>query len=100
MRRTFPEASSGWFVDPRGNWIAGNGAKQSNEKKMKPTKTNPLLTRNCIKSSALRRGFCLITLTWFALSPTLRAVDPPPDGGYPGNNTAEGDNALLKLTSG
>ena len=25
---------------------------------------------------------------------------PPPDGGYPGANTAEGDNALLNLTSG
>jgi uncharacterized coiled-coil protein SlyX len=31
---------------------------------------------------------------------TARAVDPPPDGGYPAGNTAEGDNALLNLTSG
>jgi len=30
----------------------------------------------------------------------LRAVSPPPDGGYPGGNTAEGRNALLSLTSG
>jgi len=29
--------------------------------------------------------------------PTLRAVSPPPDGGYPGLNTAEGQNALLSL---
>jgi trimeric autotransporter adhesin len=27
-------------------------------------------------------------------------VVPPPDGGYPGGNTAEGQNALLSLTSG
>ena len=27
-----------------------------------------------------------------ALSPTAHAVNPPPSGGYPGNNTAEGDN--------
>jgi hypothetical protein len=33
-------------------------------------------------------------------SPTVWAVDPPPDGGYPGGNTAEGDRALLNLTSG
>jgi hypothetical protein len=33
----------------------------------------------------------------FALSPTLRAVDPPPDGGYPNSNTAEGDDALSGL---
>lgn len=35
-----------------------------------------------------------------ALSPIARAVSPPPDGGYPGGNTAEGQNALLSLTSG
>jgi len=30
----------------------------------------------------------------------LQAVVPPPDGGYPGGNTAEGQNALLSLTTG
>jgi len=30
----------------------------------------------------------------------VEAVSPPPDGGYPGGNTAEGQNALLSLTSG
>ena len=29
-----------------------------------------------------------------------QAVSPPPDGGYPGGNTAEGPDALLELTSG
>jgi hypothetical protein len=29
-----------------------------------------------------------------------QAVSPPPDGGYPGNNTAEGQNALLSLATG
>ena len=28
------------------------------------------------------------------------AVDPPPDGGYPNENTAEGQDALLNLTTG
>jgi hypothetical protein len=28
------------------------------------------------------------------------AISPPPDGGYPGFNTAGGDNALLSLTTG
>jgi len=44
----------------------------------------------------------LITITFlcFDLLPTLRAVSPAPDGGYPGGNTAEGQNALLSLTSG
>jgi len=39
-------------------------------------------------------------LAWFALSPTTQAVVPPPDGGYPGFNTAEGQNALFSLTTG
>jgi trimeric autotransporter adhesin len=29
-----------------------------------------------------------------------QAVSPPPDGGYPGGNTAEGMNALFSLTTG
>jgi len=29
-----------------------------------------------------------------------QAVSPPPDGGYPGGNTAEGQGALLSLTDG
>jgi hypothetical protein len=34
------------------------------------------------------------------LAPLVHAVVPPPDGGYPGGNTAEGQDALLSLTSG
>jgi hypothetical protein len=40
------------------------------------------------------------TLATFALQPIVQAVVPPPDGGYPGGNTAEGQNALLSLTTG
>src|SRR5215217_6696742 len=36
----------------------------------------------------------------FALSPNAHALTPPPDGGYPGGNTAEGQNALFSLTTG
>jgi hypothetical protein len=36
----------------------------------------------------------------FALSPTVQAFVPAPDGGYPRGNTAEGQAALLSLTSG
>ena len=35
-----------------------------------------------------------------AASPIARGVSPPPDGGYPNANTAEGDRSLLNLTSG
>jgi hypothetical protein len=42
----------------------------------------------------------LLVLGCSGLSSTLRAVSPPPDGGYPGGNTAEGQNALFSLSSG
>jgi hypothetical protein len=52
----------------------------------------------------LRRGFLLLpfalVLTCFALSPTAQAVSPPPDGGYPNDNTAEGTSALFNITTG
>jgi len=46
------------------------------------------------------RLFVAFTLVSLALSPAAHAVMPPPDGGYPGGNTAEGQNALLSLTTG
>src|SRR5437660_5349939 len=47
------------------------------------------------------RQLCLtLALACFILSPAARAVTPAPDGGYPGNNTAEGTDALFSLTGG
>ena len=42
----------------------------------------------------------LIGLACIGLLPTTQAVLPAPDGGYPGGNTAEGQAALLSLTTG
>ena len=41
-----------------------------------------------------------IFVVCLALSRNVQAVIPPPDGGYPGFNTAEGQNALFGLTTG
>ena len=42
----------------------------------------------------------MLLLAWFWASPTVQAVVPAPDGGYPNFNTAEGENALFSLTTG
>jgi len=56
-----------------------------------------------MNQSPLRHGLFLIALVLaaFALSPTAQAqLSPPPDGGYDGDNTAEGTDALFSLTTG
>ena len=46
-------------------------------------------------------AFVIATLlAWLGFLPNTEAVSPAPDGGYPAGNTAEGQNALLSLTSG
>ncbi len=83
-------------------------------RKINDMKTTILPIRNSISRSPLRlglprvqpiwivRGFLLIPLVLgcFALSPMVQAVTPAPDGGYTSNNTAEGQDALLGLTTG
>src|SRR5262249_14189498 len=49
------------------------------------------------KNTTILAVLIALTLGCFALSPTARAVDPPPDGGYPNENTAEGEGALFDL---
>jgi hypothetical protein len=65
-------------------------------------KTTTFAVRNSISPATAGRGFLVIALALvcFALSPSTRAVSPPPDGGYPNGNTAEGTNALRALTTG
>jgi hypothetical protein len=52
------------------------------------------------KDTTILLVFIALALACFTLSTTVRAVDPPPDGGYPNQNTAEGENALFSLTTG
>mgnify|MGYP003694342943 CR=1 FL=1 len=62
------------------------------------TSQNSLLT---ILRSRFTSILVALTLGAFALAsvPTAFGVVPAPDGGYPGGNTAEGDNALFSLTN-
>ena len=60
------------------------------------------LKNNPLKPTNRKSSFLLVSIAflYFALSPLTQAVVPAPDGGYPGGNTAEGQNALFSLTNG
>ena len=61
------------------------------------TSQNSLLTILRSRSASI---LVVLTLGAFAVAHDGHAVSPPPDGGYPGGNTAEGQSAVLSLTSG
>ena len=63
---------------------------------MKPF-IQPKQTVSCLRDFALL--ILLLTICLVPL-PRVQAVIPAPDGGYPGGNTAEGQNALFSLTTG
>src|SRR5881296_3864012 len=65
-------------------------------------KTVTLLMTNSMTCSPLRRRLLLVMLSFacFWVLPTVQAVSPAPDGGYPNGNTAEGDFALASNTQG
>jgi hypothetical protein len=51
-------------------------------------------------STTTLSALCFLVFSYLVFPQKTQAVNPPPDGGYPGGNTAEGINALLSLTSG
>ena len=62
--------------------------------------TETLVVQNSIHPASVGHGLCLVlfALVCFALSPSVQGqLSPPPDGGYPNNNTAEGEDALYSL---
>ena len=63
---------------------------------------NPLIARNKSLHLRVRRALASIAIAFasFAIPQSVPAVYPPPDGGYPNNNTAEGTGALFNLTTG
>src|SRR5947207_111008 len=64
-------------------------------------RTTTLLISSSINHLPSRCSLIFISLVLTcAFLPRTGAVTPAPDGGYPGFNTAEGDNALQSLTSG
>ena len=52
-------------------------------------------------ATSMRSSFLiLLLLACIGVASKVEAVSPPPDGGYPGGNTAEGQAALFSLTTG
>jgi hypothetical protein len=86
------------------NWIAGQPKfNNPTSTKLKTKNMKTLHLKHSINRSSLRLGLLLIplALVCFAFLPTAQAVNPAPDGVYPGANTAEGGaSALFSLTTG
>ena len=61
---------------------------------------SPLPRRSFSEGGSLITVLFLIALVCCALSPTVQAVSPAPDGGYANGNTAEGTQALFSVTNG
>jgi hypothetical protein len=53
-----------------------------------------------ISAIGYRLALTVLAVGSLAFSQIAQALSPAPDGGYPGGNTAEGQNALFSLTSG
>ena len=56
--------------------------------------------RNPIDRLPVLPTFILIAVALACFALSAHAVTPAPDGGYPGSNTAEGEDALFSLTTG
>ena len=59
-----------------------------------------MILKNYLKRVMPLPSSVVLVLGWFAIAPLVLAVVPAPDGGYPGFNTAEGQNTLFTLTTG
>ena len=59
-----------------------------------------MILKNHLKSVMPSLSSVVFVLVWLAIAPLAQAVVPAPDGGYPGFNTAEGQNSLFNLTTG
>jgi len=86
--------------------VSGGFAGANSQKKRLPLPYHPdkradimrILRTSTDMKTTIRSILITITLFILGLVPSTQAVSPPPDGGYPGANTAEGDGALFRLS--
>ena len=76
-----------------------SAARQPQQNKHPMNKRNLSLAANSPSNKLRRKLLCVLGSICVASSPTVRAVDPLPDGGHPNYNTAEGDGALNYLNT-
>jgi trimeric autotransporter adhesin len=99
-RRAKTDLESGGGRPPAGFFACSRPCSSDNqlsgEKEKKENIMDPLIQ---FKTTVVSLVITAV-LVCFGLLPKAQAVNPPPDGGYPGGNTAEGTAALRDLTTG
>ena len=80
--------------------VSGTRIGDSNLRRIASTKWGEFFDTQGAMKTSIPTVLITFTLVCFALAQNAQAVSPAPDGGYSGNNTAEGQDALLSLTTG
>ena len=82
--------------------LVGNNRRIKRQSKRKEPAPMTTVIKTSISGLFLRPILLLplLRLASLRFCPRMQAVIPPPGGGYPGANTAEGQDALLSLTTG
>jgi hypothetical protein len=73
---------------------------EMSSRREKSKKAKTMKGKLVMKNRNILFATILGVLACFGFLPKAQAVSPAPDGGYPGGNTAEGQSALLGLTTG
>ena len=82
--------------------LVGNNRRTKRQSKKKKTPMKTVIKTFTLEGSCWRPYLILTALRLASLRfpPRTQAVSSAPDGGYPGQNTAEGQSALLHLAGG
>ena len=85
---------------PLATWNGANTRVVANSNRIPSRQSRQQLENSTPMKPTASQNLIAILIVLMVFSQNAPAVSPPPDGGYPNGNTAEGQTALLNLTTG